>query len=522
MVDYELGQPATLLVKIFDEVTKGDNKPMGSAVFEIGDVLGAKGSTKAKKMKDEKGTLFARVEKAKGSGTFKLKMSGIKLKNLDGFFNKSDPYYEIMKKDHGLRGSEWNVVHRSIYIKDDLDPNWPLEDINLGVLCGDDLDEVLVMSVFDHESSGKHELMGKFETTVNGIIQAQKSSAIIQIKKNGKTTGTVVIHVAEVSGVGGDSAPVEEMTSAMHRVAVSPSAPPLLVAPIPGKHTFTEYIAGGCEMNLCVAIDFTGSNGDPRQPGTLHHLYQNGQKNDYEKAISVIGSTLAKYDSDKKFPVLGFGAKYGGQVQHCFQCGPTEEVDGVQGILDAYHHTFKSGLVMSGPTVFTEVIQTAAARALSSQQEAAQRGKQKYTILLILSDGAVSDVGATAQVLDQVDGAPLSVVIVGIGGADFSGMQFLDDQAGDRDIAQFVEFNQHKNNSTGLTSATLDEIPTQLENYFTRNGIKPNPPVYVDEDEIVVEAEEEEIDLTIDFGSDGNNIAVGSESGGVYIPTGAY
>ena len=35
------------------------------------------------------------------------------------------------------------------------------------------------------------------------------------------------------------------------------------------KEMFLDYIAGGCELNVAVAIDFTGSNGDPRQPGKL-------------------------------------------------------------------------------------------------------------------------------------------------------------------------------------------------------------------------------------------------------------
>ncbi len=142
--------------------------------------------------------------------------------------------------------------------------------------------------------------------------------------------------------------------------------------------------------------------------------------NHYEKAISAIVNILSKYDSDQKFPVYGFGAKYGGVVRHCFQCGPTAEVHGVQGVLEAYRGVFRSGLIMSGPTVFTEVIQTAAARATSAQEAARRKGQQAYTILLILTDGAVSDVQATAQVLDQVSNAPLSVVIIGVGNADFS------------------------------------------------------------------------------------------------------
>ena len=255
--------------------------------------------------------------------------------------------------------------------------------------------------------------------------------------------------------------------------------------------------------------------GDPRDPSTLHYISRDGRKNDYEKAISAIVNILAKYDSDQAFPVFGFGAKYGGVVRHCFQCGPTSEVHGVNGVLDAYHAVFKSGLIMSGPTVFTEVIQTAAERAISAQNAAQQRGEQAYTILLILTDGAVSDVRATAEVLDQVSNAPLSVVIVGVGNADFSAMRFLDDASkpGKRDIAQFVEFNKHSRSSIELTSETLHEIPDQLVGYFTSNGIQPRPAIHRNDSEIVVEPEEEEIDLSLAFGDDGEiAVAAGGNS----------
>jgi hypothetical protein len=223
---------------------------------------------------------------------------------------------------------------------------------------------------------------------------------------------------------------------------------------------------------------------------------------------------LAKYDTDKKFPVFGFGAKYGGVVRHCFQCGPTEEANGAQGVLDAYRAVFQSGLVMSGPTVFTEVIEVAAARAISSQEVASKKGAQAYTILLILTDGSVSDVQATAAVLNQVSDAPLSVVIVGVGNADFSGMRFLDDcpKSGKRDMAQFVEFNKHSQHSVDLTAETLHEIPDQLVSFFTSRGIQPLPAIHRGDDEIVVEPEEEEIDLSLSFGDDEEIVVTGGGS----------
>lgn len=158
---------------------------------------------------------------------------------------------------------------------------------------------------------------------------------------------------------------------------------------------------------------------------------------------------------------------------------------------------------MSGPTVFDEVLRAAAAKAQASQDEAAGQGKQSYTVLLILTDGAVSDPRTTAQVLKQIGNAPLSVVIVGVGNADFSSMKFLDDASiGDMDLVQFVQFNQHCTNSVSLTAETLREVPDQLVNFYQRNNIQPLPAVIRADEDIIVE-EEQEIDLSLDFGDDG-------------------
>ncbi|RYH16765.1 hypothetical protein EON65_29535 [archaeon] len=57
-------------------------------------------------------------------------------------------------------------------------------------------------------------------------------------------------------------------------------------------------------MSLSVAIDFTASNGDPDNRGTLHYIDPSGhEQNQYEQCISCIGSVLQQYDTDKKFQV---------------------------------------------------------------------------------------------------------------------------------------------------------------------------------------------------------------------------
>mmetsp|Transcript_68021 Transcript_68021/g.100948 ORF Transcript_68021/g.100948 Transcript_68021/m.100948 type:complete len:113 (+) Transcript_68021:299-637(+) len=54
-------------------------------------------------------------------------------------------------------------------------------------------------------------------------------------------------------------------------------------------------------------------------------------------------------------------------MRNIFQCGPAPEVNGVEGILDAYRSTFKTGLAMSEPTDISEVVEAAAAKASQAQ-----------------------------------------------------------------------------------------------------------------------------------------------------------
>lgn len=88
------------------------------------------------------------------------------------------------------------------------------------------------------------------------------------------------------------------------------------------KPSFVDYLRGGLELNMIVAIDFTGSNGSPKQPSSLHYMNPTAP-NQYQMAIASITQILMNYDSDKKIPAFGFGAKtnfhgHSSPVSHCF------------------------------------------------------------------------------------------------------------------------------------------------------------------------------------------------------------
>lgn len=79
---------------------------------------------------------------------------------------------------------------------------------------------------------------------------------------------------------------------------------------------------------------------------------------------------------------------------------------------------------------------------------------QKYSVLLVLTDGVVSDMAETRTAIVRASRLPMSIIIVGVGNADFSDMRLLDGDDGPlrcprgvpaaRDIVQFVPFRDFK------------------------------------------------------------------------------
>jgi len=107
-----------------------------------------------------------------------------------------------------------------------------------------------------------------------------------------------------------------------------------------------------------------------------------------------------------------------------------------------------------------------------------------YNILLILTDGEIHDMQITKDLIVEASDLPLSIIIVGVGRADFGMMveldsddQLLRDSRGHpakRDIVQFVEFKEFSNRGPqALAEEVLKEVPTQLVQYMMQHGIQP-------------------------------------------------
>lgn len=80
---------------------------------------------------------------------------------------------------------------------------------------------------------------------------------------------------------------------------------------------------------------------------------------------------------------------------------------------------------------------------------------------------------------------PLSILIIGVGGADFKEMEILDADKGERlesstgrvasrDIVQFVPLKDLQNGEISVVQALLAELPSQFLTYMRTRDIQPS------------------------------------------------
>jgi hypothetical protein len=229
------------------------------------------------------------------------------------------------------------------------------------------------------------------------------------------------------------------------------------------QNSIIDYINKGLNISAVIAYDFTGSNGDPKTPNSLHYL--NG-RNQYRDATNSIIPIIDQYDSDGKYPVYGFGMTYDNKtVKHAQLLAADAAYS--DGVVMTYENTLRAnGFALAGPTYFAPII-----RKVSAELD----DNNTYTVLVIFTDGAICDMDATIDAIVDASSKPMSIIIVGIGPADFGAMNRLDNddkpplRAGNRsakrDIVQFVPLRDCPDSNT-LQACTLAELPQQIMEYF--------------------------------------------------------
>ncbi|XP_053717693.1 copine-8 isoform X3 [Synchiropus splendidus] len=495
ILDYFFEERQNLRFDLYDVDSKSANLSkhdfLGQAQCTLGEVVGSLGSRLEKPLGGipgkKCGTIIVKAEELNNCReSVMLQFCGNKLDKKD-FFGKSDPFLVFYRSNED---GTFTICHKTEVIKTTLNPVWQAFKIPVRALCNGDYDRTIKVEVYDWDRDGGHDFIGEFSTSYRELSRGRNHFNVYEV--------------------------INPKKKLKKRRYINSGTVTLLSFLVDIEVTFLDYIKGGTQINFTVAIDFTASNGNPAQPTSLHYMSPY-QLNAYAMALKAVGEIIQDYDSDKMFPALGFGAKLppDGRVSHEFALNGNPQnpyCAGIDGVMEAYYQSLKS-VQLYGPTNFSPVINHVARYAASVKD-----GSQ-YFVLLIITDGVISDMAQTKESIVNAASLPMSIIIVGVGPAEFDGkhssihalilhnllwcpiiftalflisaMIELDGdevrisargRLAERDIVQFVPFRDyidrtgnHVLSMARLAKDVLAEIPDQFLSYMRTRGIKPAP-----------------------------------------------
>ncbi|KAI6197602.1 hypothetical protein M3Y94_01244000 [Aphelenchoides besseyi] len=470
-VEYYFETKQPLLFRLYDidsnspDVSKHDF--LGEAECDLAEIVSAADGQLTLKLlnrgKVSKGNLVLHAEQIEeGNRQMVLfKIQGVNLAK-KSFFRSCNPFLEF----YGFyRDGSRNMVFRSPVCRDNVNPDFAIFEMSVQSLCGNNFDQEFQIDCLSHNSSGSHKLIGSCRTTINQLNG--KPNVYLPLEKNGQQVGT------------------EERSLRIQQMSIRK------------EHTFLDFVAGGLQLEFAVSVDLTASNGQVNDPQSLHYL--GPYPTQYEVAIRSILDICEHYNHSKNFDAMGFGARIPPMYEtaHFFPLSLTPHIrgaHGVDGVVQMYKQCL-SVVQLSGPTNFEPTI-----REYASKTSMFPKDGTRFQILLIITDGVITDMFKTRTAIVQASTLPLAIIIIGVGNEDFAEMDALDSDTGlltdhnglvaKRDIVQFVPFRQvMPNPAVNLTEAerevvmlnlakrVLAEVPGQVTSYMKIMGIEPRPPL---------------------------------------------
>lgn len=414
-------------------------------------------------------TVVAHEQSSVGRIRVRFQASAEKLPRMDfGGLGRSDPYLIVRQviqpagAGAGGGGAPRKPVLSQVYktevVRSNSNPHWRVASFFLQRAPSQPLSDVkLIFTVMDKDDNSKDDLIGEVRLTAADLTATPATFNIIheekKRRKGSRYTNSGKLRLANVS-----------------------------VAPMP---TFVQYLQNASlSMRFIIAIDFTGSNGDPRTPQSLHSMADPARPNEYVRALTAVGSVLASYDPTEQFAALGFGGELPGSgqrsVSHNFSLNGSANpyCTGIDGVLEAYKRCLWE-VRLSGPTYAAPIIR----HAIQLARAPPPPGGLSYYVLLLLTDGVLNDMDATVSAIFDACELPLSIAIVGIGGADFGNMRVLDadnvrlrgrdGRMASADIVNFVGFRERGGDPSALAAEVLAEVPNRVVEYFVERGKLP-------------------------------------------------
>ena len=449
--------------------SSGEGYSVGTANFTLGDIVGSQYNMKILRLEksgSDAGKCIVRIDQQNDEKKFEINMD---FQVLDvpkaGFFASLNTFVKIYKrrltkaqklnreeKDlnyEDIPASEWLLVHKTENIKDTANPDFKEIKIKGSKLSDNDFNLPLKFEIMKYKVNGGHYVIGKTFCNLNDLVIPGKTLDVRMLKPK-KGNMTLTFKLFNQNQV----------------------------------FQFVDYLEGGLNITQLVGIDFTLSNRVSTDPRSLHYINP-PSLNNYQRCILSVGEILEKYNHTGLIPCYGFGAKLPGHQKAVHIFPLTKDISqpcfrSFRDLFNGYQNIINE-ITFSGPTYFAPLLREINAYAKRNYEI----NPFNYSIYLLLTDGIIQDMPETIDCIVEGSFLPLSIIIIGIGDANFDNMVVLDgddygltDSNGRvwmRDIVQFVPFKDFEGDAIMLREQVLEEIPDQVTSFYQNIKLKPQP-----------------------------------------------
>lgn len=182
--------------------------------------------------------------------------------------------------------------------------------------------------------------------------------------------------------------------------------------------------------------------------------------NPYERVLGAVGRTLSAFDDDGVIPAFVFGdAETTDRAVRPLR-SDGKDCAGLDGVLSAYRAEAPRWR-LSGPTSYAPAIDRAV--------DIVRRAKGGFHVLIIVTDGQVTDEAVTQAALRRASKFPLAVVVCGVGDGPWDQLRSLDDRVAGREFDNLQAVFWHEVEAKAahpdatFALAALMELPEQFQ-----------------------------------------------------------
>jgi Copine/C2 domain len=472
LVQYRFELEQTYLIRIYDEdlIDSSDLKEhdfLGGAVFTLGELFGRPNHKLMISNIDEEhpdASLLLQGREVDMARKFlEFRFAAQNLTTTDAVLHAPDPFFKIERTADNAAG--WETMWKSEVVFHNCSPCWGTACLSLVSLCGGNLDSDLRVTFWEsHVHYEEDGYIGCAETTVRELaLDTPEEGMMLPINIRRKL----------FFGAGRRKQKVADLQVIKSRLIDKP--------------TFLQYLNGGLEIDLVVAVDCAAAL-DHKDEKKACHLHNGKWNNNYQMALEEIGSLVEPYSRSNYFNMWGFNAQVSFEdAENVFVM--SDKVAGSQGLLKTYDNYLMGGnrfMARHQESHLGPLINKAMFRSIK------ETGKRHcYGLLCILTSGDVTDLEATVDaVLRAATDAPISIVFVGCECGNLDKVKGYFDKKKvqrsisgirlSRDVTSFTSFSEFGNDVTRVMAEGLREVPEQMIQRFHQGGKDPRPPPTID------------------------------------------